>query len=79
MNPAEIEFTQESNPMEDSHQNVYSQLIRLQMTLEVHSWEELYHCLRQLPFPEKPIEVRTVAFRPMREQVDYSKIREDEE
>lgn len=79
MNPAEIEFAQESNLEDDGYQNAYSQLIRLQMTLEVHSWEELYHCLRQLPFPEKPIEVRTVAFRPMRERVDYSKVEEDEE
>lgn len=53
--PMKNEVTENEIPEEA----LYSHLVRLQMTLDVHSWEELYECLKHLPFPDTPIEIRT--------------------
>lgn len=60
---------------------VYSSLLRLQVTLEVHSWEELYNCLKGMPFPEAPLEIRTISsmrYQPERNYISYDQIGKEE-
>lgn len=56
-----MEMTKVTEETEIPEEALYSHLVRLQMTLDVHSWEELYECLKHLPFPDTPIEIRTTS------------------
>lgn len=70
----EMEAIKEETP-------VYSSLLRLQVTLEVHSWEELYNCLKGMPFPEAPLEIRTISpmrYQPERNYISYDQIGKEE-
>lgn len=51
---------------------LYSELYRMQLTLQVHSWEELYNCVKNLPFPEDPIEIRTTSPARFHSFIDYT-------